>query len=196
MYLASSQVRTQHIYSFTVWLASIFSSTPSTEILVSWCHQMLSFAVGSNFHTVQPCQSQQHLILCTPHYLINCMLKKCISAILWQNATIQSSMHQIFIQMCSTVSIGPSFLESPTRFSQAPSPKWRFHKFHYKTFSLPTCFFFIRTIKTIEKQICILPFRKTILDHQTWTVACNSLGHWYTFRLINLKHYIPDIKPL
>ena len=38
--------------------------------------------MGSNFHTVHPCQPQQRLILCTPHQLINCMPRKCISAIL------------------------------------------------------------------------------------------------------------------
>ena len=37
MQLALSQVRTQQFYFFTVWLASIFISTSSIEILVSPC---------------------------------------------------------------------------------------------------------------------------------------------------------------
>ena len=36
---------------------------------------------------------------------------------------IQSSMHQIFAQMYSTVSIGLSYMKSPTGFAQAPSPQ-------------------------------------------------------------------------
>ena len=36
---------------------------------------------------------------------------------------IQSNMHQIFTQMYLTVSIGPSHMESPTRFSQVSTPE-------------------------------------------------------------------------
>ena len=39
-WLACSQVRTQPFYSFTVWLASIFSSALSTKFLVSSCCAM------------------------------------------------------------------------------------------------------------------------------------------------------------
>ena len=45
------------------------------------------------------------------------MPRKCISAVLWQNPIIQSSMHQIFTHMYSIVSIGPSFKENLTGFS-------------------------------------------------------------------------------
>ena len=43
-----------NIFSFKVWLASIFSST--------WRHQMFSLTMISNFYIVHPCQPQQHLL--------------------------------------------------------------------------------------------------------------------------------------
>ena len=37
------------------------------------CHQMLTFAMGSNFHTVHPRQPQLRVMLCTLHQFINCI---------------------------------------------------------------------------------------------------------------------------
>ena len=59
-------------------------------------HQMLSLAVGSNIYTSHPHQPWQ---------------------VSGQNPLIQPSMHQIFAQIYSTVSIGPSYIVSPTEFS-------------------------------------------------------------------------------
>ena len=123
------------------------------------CHQMSSLAMGSNFHTVYPRQPQQHLILCTPHQFINCMPRKCISALLRQNPTTQSSMHQIFTHMHSTVSLGPSYMKSPIGFLQAPPPQTAFPHISLQNLFLllPTHFIFVRTLKTIEKRIHFLP---------------------------------------
>ena len=67
--------------------------------------------------------------------------------------------------MYSIVSIGPSHSESPTGFSQAHPPQTMSH---YRNFSLlPKHFFFIRTLKTIEKQIHTLPSQETILVRTT-----------------------------
>ena len=76
------------------------------------------------------------------------------------------------------------------------SLKQRFPTFYYRTCSfccLPI--FFIRRLKTIEKQINILSSWETILDCQTWLLACYPLGHWKTSKLVNLKHIL-NIKPL
>ena len=71
-------------------------------------NQMLSFVIGSNFHTFHPCQPQQPLIFCTTHYLINCMQRKYISAVLWQNPIKHlANIHQMY----STVFIGLSYME-------------------------------------------------------------------------------------
>ena len=43
-----------NIFSFKVWLASIFSSTSR--------HQMFSLTMNSNFYIVHPCQPQQRLL--------------------------------------------------------------------------------------------------------------------------------------
>ena len=70
---------------------------------------------------------------------------------------------------------------------------------HFTIEPLPSTtypFSFIRTLKTIEKQIHILLSCETIRDCQIWTLTCYPLGHQYKFGLINLKHYIPNIKPL
>ena len=48
------------------------------------------------------------------------MPRKCICVVLWQNPILQSSIHQIFTHMYSTVSIGPSFKENLTGFSHTP----------------------------------------------------------------------------
>ena len=32
-----------------------------------FCYRMFSLGMGSNFHTVHPCQPQRRLVLCTPH---------------------------------------------------------------------------------------------------------------------------------
>ena len=78
------------------------------------------------------------------------MQRKCISAVLWQ---IPISMHEIFTEMYSTVSTGPSCMESSTRFSQA-SLKCRFPKFHYRTcsFCCLSHFFSIRTLQILSKR--------------------------------------------
>ena len=77
-------------------------------------------------------------------------------------------MHQIFTHMYS---IGPSYIESPIRFSEAPAPQTAFPQISICNLFLllPTQFFFIRTLKTIGKQIHILPSQQTILDRWTWT---------------------------
>ena len=72
--------RTQYFYLFTVWLASIFGFE-----YIHLRFTMLSLAMGSNFHIFYPRQPQQRLIFCTPDKLINCMQRKCISAVLWWN---------------------------------------------------------------------------------------------------------------
>ena len=118
------------------------------------------------------------------------MLRKCISAVLWQNQTVQSSMHQIFIHMCSPVSIEPSHMENPTRFSQAPSPQTTFPYILLQNLFLllPNQVFLIRTLKTIEKQIHTLPYREKIPDWWAWTLTCYPLGHWCVLKLVHLKH--------
>ena len=100
-------------------------------------------------------------------------------------------MHQIFIQIYSTVSIGQSSKESSLGFSQTHPLKRHFSTFHYRTCSFFTYpFFFIRTLKTIEKQIHILSSRETLLDCQILTLTCYPLGHQYTFGLIQNIAYL------
>ena len=72
--------------------------------------------------------------------------------------------------MYLTVSIGQSHTESLTGFSQAhPSSNGVSSYFTRETFPLlPTHFFFIRTLKTIEKQIHILPFPGSDLGLHNW----------------------------
>ena len=62
--------------------------------------------------------------------------------------------------LIKTVSVRPSYMESPTGFSEAPL-KQHFPTFHYKTssfsffsssFQLPSHFFFIRTLEMIDKR--------------------------------------------
>ena len=123
------------------------------------------------------------------------MPRKCISAILWQNPAIQSSMHQIFIQIYSTVSIGLSFLESSTGFSQAPPPQTAFPyiTFHYKTSSfcyLPI-FSLLEPSKELKSKFAFSPLgkRSRTARLELWLDI-----HQYTFKLINLKHR-PNINP-
>ena len=78
--------------------------------------------------------------------------------------------------------------------------KRRFPIFQYKTSSF--CYYpflFIKTLKTIENywkvnSYSTLPGN----DHKTptWNLTCYPLGHQYTLELINLKHYITNVKPL
>ena len=35
-----------------------------------------------------------------------------------------------------------------------------------------------------------------ISDGRTWTPSCSPLGHWYTFKLVNLKQCTPNIQSL
>ena len=65
------------------------------------------------------------------------MQRKCISAVLWQNAVkYLPNLHQMY----SKVSIGLSHTDNSTGFAQAPSPhpplKQGFPTFHYITSSL------------------------------------------------------------
>ena len=98
------------------------------------------------------------------------------------------TMHRIFIHMYSTVSVGPSYIESLTGFLNVPLPLTVFSTCHHRTSSfcsLPIISslnqknrsltkrtlkkkyksFFVslkRTLKKIEKFIRILPSRETI----------------------------------
>ena len=45
------------------------------------------------------------------------------------------STHRIFTHMYSTVSIGPSYIESLTRFSHIPPPLMAFPTYHHRTSS-------------------------------------------------------------
>ena len=79
-------------------------------------------------------------------------------------------MHQIFIQIYSTLSIGPSSKESSFGFSQTPPPK--------------------TTFLYISLQNLFLSSWETILDSQILTLTCYPLGHQYTFRLIQNIAYL------
>ena len=84
----------------------------------------------------------------------------CISAVLWQNPTVQSSMQQICTHVYSTVSIAPSF-GVPPHFTKEPL-----------YFCFPTHYSFNRTLKIIEKQIFNhLPSREMMPDR------CTAVGH-------------------
>ena len=92
--------------------------------------------------------------------------------------TIQSSMHQILTHMSLKVSIGPSYMESVTRFSQAPS-LGASPTFHHRT--SPFCWLPIisslELSRKIVKQIYNLPSRVTILDCCARALTCYPLGH-------------------
>ena len=135
------------------------------------CHQMLSLAMDSYFSIVISTSYNSVSFSLVKHY----MPRKCISA----NLTIQSSKHQIFTHLYLTVSIRPSYMESLTGFSQAPPPSNGVtpHFTINLSLLLPTQYFFIRTLKKIEKQIHNLLSRETIPNHCTCTLTCYSLGH-------------------
>ena len=112
-------------------------------------HQMLNLAMGSNFPLVHS-PAIIALTLCT-HQLSNYMPRKCISA----NPTIHSNMLQILIHLYLTVSIGPSYMDSLKRFSKASPTQSAFPQISPQNLFLllPTQYFFIRTLKKIEKHI-------------------------------------------
>ena len=91
----------------------------------------------SSFHhvgtsNVQPCNRFQFshtsfpLAKTASHFVHSpseqLMPRKCIFAVLWKNWIIKSSMHQIFVNMRSTVSTAPSFMVSLMGISHAPHP--------------------------------------------------------------------------
>ena len=80
-------------------------------------NQMLSLAIGSTFHIFHHNQLQKPLMFCTNFQLINCMQRKCISAVLRQNPIKHPrNIHQMY----SSVFIGLLHIEDhPTGFSQA-----------------------------------------------------------------------------
>ena len=80
-------------------------------------NQILNLAIGTNFHTFHLHQPQQPLVFCTTPWLINCMQRKCISAVFWQNPIKHPpDFHQIYL----SVSIGPSHVKGCTEFSKDP----------------------------------------------------------------------------
>ena len=83
-------------------------------------------------------------------------------------------------QMLS-LTMGSNFhtVHPPTGFSQAPLPQTPFPYISLQNLFLllHTHFFFIRTLKTIEKQILILPFRQTNWGRRARTLTCYPLGH-------------------
>ena len=138
---------------------------------------------------------------------------KCISAVLWQNAIKQSTIHQIFIR-CIHVSIGPSHMESSTRFSQSPPIpppppplKWGFPTFHYRTSSF-CChhilfqFQSFLTPNSLQKinNISIGPGKP---PHTFFCFKQNSLSgapffppHWNTPSKVHAVSIDPDVPPL
>ena len=84
----------------------------------SLCHQLLSPCNGFEFlHS----SSRSAITVChLVHSLVEQLYaSKFISAVLWQNPTVQSNMPQVFTRMYSAVSLGPSCMESLTGFSRA-----------------------------------------------------------------------------
>ena len=123
-----------HFYSLTVWLVSIFSSASeyTNPRFTTLCNQMLSFARFEFSHVLFPT-----VIFCTPHLLINCMRRTCVSAVLWQNLIKHApNIHpDVFNSFYETVIHGESlgiFTNPPPSLPQTEVPK-----FHYKTSSKP-----------------------------------------------------------
>ena len=90
--------------------------------------------------------------------------------------------------------------KSPTGFQKLLPLQRRFPIFHDRT--SPFCyhpFFFIRTLKTTGNYWKInsySPLQGNDHEPPRWNLTCYPLGHQYTFELINLKHYMPNMKPL
>ena len=78
------------------------------------------------------------------------MQRESTSAVLWQNPVKHT---QIFTQLYSTVSIGPSHMGSPTGFSQGPPQTEFSHILLQNLFLLlPPHFFSIRTLQSSSKR--------------------------------------------
>ena len=127
--------------SFTIWLveclrgslpalwsslvytnatSSFRSITPGTQRTNSSTREM-----GQTYITNSQAATQiSWLVRCSPHAPGFTQSNLCNK--------IQSRMQKIFTQMCLTVSIGPSYIESTTGFSQAPL-KWLFPTFYYRS---------------------------------------------------------------
>ena len=102
-----SQAR-QHWFSVLLWVhKSSFQDIGPSNV-----------KSGSGFqfsHTSSPSATTASLFM---HSLVQQHMQgKCISAVLWHNPIIHSSMHQISTHMYSTVSIAPSFVGSLTGIS-------------------------------------------------------------------------------
>ena len=103
--LRSSQHKTLYSHFFTISLASIFSSALSTYVLVSPCCAFYVYPcnVFEYLHPSSPsATTASHFV----HSLVEQLMPgKCISAVLWHNPIIQSSMHQIstFMSFHSTI---------------------------------------------------------------------------------------------
>ena len=134
------------------------------------CYQMLIIAMGSNFHSLYPRQPHQLLIFCTSHQFTNCMLSKCISAVLWRNPiqhaasihlnafnSFQSTIicgesHKIFIRsLAHSNGVHPHFTKEPLSCSVAssfflhqisPTSIHKINKFSIGQKSFVTCHFF------------------------------------------------------
>ena len=128
------------------------------------------------------------------------MLRKCISAVLWQNPIIQSSMHQIFPNMYSTGSIGPSFKENLTGFSHTPhttpsngaSPYFTVEPL--PSVSLPIIASLQPSKKLTSKFITPLLGNDPGPPHSKFYLL--SISYWSACYSLNLKHYITIIKSL
>ena len=121
------------------------------------CHQMLKIAMDSKSIPT----SHNYIYFCT---LFTSLTTVCQGSFVTKSNN-QSSMHLIFTHMYSTVSKGPSYMESPTGFSQACPFQTAFPTFHYRTSSfcfLPT--YSSLELKTIEKEIHVLHSWETIPD--------------------------------
>ena len=111
--------------------------------IIKLCNQMLSLAIARSFHTFHPHSPQQAPNICITSYLINCMQRKCISAVFWQNPIKHPPDIE---QMYSAVSIGLPQVESSTRFSQALL-KQGFLTFHYSNSSFCCLPIFISSLQ-------------------------------------------------
>ena len=98
---------------------------------------VLLWVYTSSFHHVGPCNvkacnwfevwhTSSPSATTVSHFVYSLfeqlMPGKCISAVLWHNPIIQSSLHQISAYMYSTVSIAPLFMGSLTGISHTLPP--------------------------------------------------------------------------
>ena len=123
--------------------------------------------MGSNFHIGHSYQVQQRLILCTPHQLTNCMPRKCISAILLQNPTIQSSVHQQLMQIVSDSFHRTVILKESYGIFTSPSPSSNL-SIHFTIKLLPYVTYSFVSLLESSKQLKnkFVPF---LLRKRSWT---------------------------